>query len=363
MSLKFSNKGKNLVYQKGTDKWSSTDAYIYKEGESHIDLNYKNIVIFFHENCQDGEVARIVVLQGLRGLGCKTAVRSIGRSYQKAYSIDTELGSFLETESQSLIFYVDFAPTPEELQKLSMHNLVVVLDHHETARKLLKVDEVANLSIEHCLENGPMVGSMIVLDNSRSGAGVAWDFFHPNTPRPELVNLVEDRDLWNFKLEGSRELAFLLQNMPPENWVDFFERFNQVVEYRDRFIKESKIYYVETQEEIKRLSDKSNLFKTNHGVSYRIVESSAHHSDLANKILEDNPNIDFAIVMVNKGDGNYKLSFRSEDRRMNVSLICERFGGGGHRNASGMTFKLSEGELVELEILKMISLYLDEMKK
>ena len=47
----------------------------------------------------------------------------------------------------------------------------------------------------------------VVFDMERSGAGIAWDAFHPGRVRPALIAYVEDRDLWRWQLTSSREVS------------------------------------------------------------------------------------------------------------------------------------------------------------
>jgi oligoribonuclease NrnB/cAMP/cGMP phosphodiesterase (DHH superfamily) len=58
---------------------------------------------------------------------------------------------------------------------------VVVLDHHKSAQKDLDGVEFAQF------------------DMNRSGAQMAWDYFHPNEPRPVHIEHIGDRDLWKFE--------------------------------------------------------------------------------------------------------------------------------------------------------------------
>ena len=51
---------------------------------------------------------------------------------------------------------------------------------------------------------------------TRSGAGMAWDFFHPMIPRPLFIDYIEDRDLWQWKLPYSREFSAGLKMIPYE---------------------------------------------------------------------------------------------------------------------------------------------------
>ncbi len=46
-------------------------------------------------------------------------------------------------------------------------------------------------------------------------------------------------------------------------------------------------------------------------------------------------------------DGQRKVSLRSTDGRIDVSIIARKLGGGGHRQAAGFTTDLPFDELIE----------------
>lgn len=51
-------------------------------------------------------------------------------------------------------------------------------------------------------------------DMNRSGSQMAWDYFFPDFARPAMIDYIADRDLWRFKLPGSREIAAVLFSHP-----------------------------------------------------------------------------------------------------------------------------------------------------
>lgn len=136
------------------------------------------------------------------------------------------------------VVLVDFSyklPVLSEMAKTATS--VLVIDHHKSA-----ADDIRQ---EHSAKNGnppifrmdqwdkPLTwerhlgnvlqdynegahGAIIYayFDMYRSGAGMAWDFFHPGIPRPALVNHVEDRDLWKFTLSGTREINACIFSHP-----------------------------------------------------------------------------------------------------------------------------------------------------
>lgn len=95
-------------------------------------------------------------------------------------------------QTWDLVLAVDMCPPSDAIAKLAQGACVHVLDHHRTNREL--VEQVHG-----------------IYDETRSGAGLAWDEVPaivgvPKLPRPWFVDYIEDRDLWRFDLGGSRAI-------------------------------------------------------------------------------------------------------------------------------------------------------------
>ena len=127
------------------------------------------------------------------------------------------------------VVFVDFSYKREVVEAMRKgENLVgarsiLILDHHKTAAEDLAY-RGGNFGIDISQWTGPVTwerhmdnvtqddmenafGTVYCLfDMNRSGAGIAWDFFHPGKERPNLVNYAEDRDLWRFSLPFAREV-------------------------------------------------------------------------------------------------------------------------------------------------------------
>jgi len=111
------------------------------------------------------------------------------------------------------VVIVDFSYKYDTLVEMSWKaRSMLILDHHKTAAEDL--GRLPSVVSEHDFQtevmmlcqtqNMPHIGALF--DQERSGAGIAWDFYHPGKKRPNLVDYVEDRDLWRFKLPLSREV-------------------------------------------------------------------------------------------------------------------------------------------------------------
>jgi phosphoesterase RecJ-like protein len=57
-----------------------------------------------------------------------------------------------------------------------------------------------------------------------------------------------------------------------------------------------------------------------------------------------------AAVIRELGDGRRKVSLRSTDGEIDVSVIARSAGGGGHRQAAGVTTELAPEEIAQLVI-------------
>jgi hypothetical protein len=110
------------------------------------------------------------------------------------------------------VILVDFSyKRPVLMEMAAVARSIVVLDHHKTAAEDLAGFPAPTLynpqEIGDAADFGNFSRIHALFDMDRSGAGIAWDFFHPKTPRPALVNYAEDRDLWRFNLRHSREIS------------------------------------------------------------------------------------------------------------------------------------------------------------
>lgn len=211
---------------------------------------------------------------------------------------------------------------------------VLILDHHKTAQADLQALPYAGANFDqfnNCCQpvlNGTKIGALFDMD--RSGAGIAWDFFFPNTPRPALINHIEDRDLWLFKLEGTREIQANLFSYPYD--FDVWDRLfaGDVSALRSDGIAIER----------KHLKDVTELV----AVTKRRMVIGGHDVPVANlpyTLTSDAGHLmcdgeAFAACYWDTATGR-SFSLRSTDAGEDVSAIAQQYGGGGHRNAAGFT--------------------------
>ena len=104
-------------------------------------------------------------------------------------------------EGRDVLIVDFFYPLPILRAMAAEARSVLVLDHHKTAREdlaeLLTPPATWSSWINPIQWTGPNLRA--IFDLNRSGAGLTWDYLHPGVPRPRIIDLIEDRDLWRFK--------------------------------------------------------------------------------------------------------------------------------------------------------------------
>lgn len=251
------------------------------------------------------------------------------------------------------VLFVDFsAKRPELIEMANVAESIVVLDHHKTAEadlsewsgwpsgSMAKLEDISLLAAKACTETGyPVVA---VFDQNRSGAVLAWDFAHGilhNDPPPNMLALIEDRDLWRFAYgDRTKQFSAALRTYPMT-----FEAWDRIAADPDALVKEGEtVLRAHTANIAKFVTDAYQDDVGGHRVP--VVNVPYHYaSDTAHALLSAFPDAPFTACWFKRGDGMIQWSLRSEDNRLDVSEIAKGYGGGGHRNAAGFQVEAMNG--------------------
>ena len=316
------------------------------------DMMTKPLCIY-HGNCADGFTAAWAVWKAL-GDNCEYVPGVYGNEPPDVTGRD--------------VIMVDFSykrPVLEGMAKVARSMLV--LDHHKTAEADLNGfgDDLARYSgtlgwerhlgnvAQAEMENATGVhgwGSIFRLfDMERSGAGLTWDFFHVS-PRPRLVQYVEDRDLWKFKLPAAREVnaAIFSYDYTFANWDTLDKKLSD--EGILRTIAEGEAIERKHHKDVAELvrGNRREMVIGGHWVPVANLPYTLT-SDAGHLMCQPyaSPNLQgemvtppFAACYWDTADGRV-FSLRSLPDGADVSEIAKQYGGGGHKNASG--FRLAHG--------------------
>lgn len=262
----------------------------------------------YHSNCFDGFAAAWVV---------RKYYAHFGNHVEFHEGIFGEAPPALEGET---VVIVDFSYPREQLERFATHNNVLVLDHHKTAYEAL---EGLNY---------------VEFDMDRSGAGMTWDHYFPDVPRPELINHIEDRDLWRFALHGTREIHAGLSSYPFD-----FEVWDglMAIPAAELAIDGAAVLRKHDRDIETLLPVVTRMMKIA-GIRVPIANlPPTMTSDAGHRLADSFP---FAGCYWDTKAGRV-FSLRSRPGGRDVSAIAKRYGGGGHEHAAGFTMPAGwEGE-------------------
>lgn len=278
-------------------------------------------ICIYHGNCSDGFGAAWVV--------------------RKALGPDIEFyaaryGDAPPDVTGKRVVIVDFSYPYDTLVELGDKAAsVLILDHHKTAQADLAEVFEAGETFEHfntvckreCMIcNAPHVGQLF--DMNRSGAGLAWDFFFPGQPRPALIDHIEDRDLWRFKLDGTREVTANLFSYAQD--FDVWDML-ATTSIEDQQADGAAIERKHKKDVIELVSSTQRRMRIG-GHDVPVANLPFNYSSDAGHLMSDGE--PFAACYWDTATGR-TFSLRSSDAGEDVSVIAQQYGGGGHRNAAG----------------------------
>jgi len=186
-----------------------------------------------------------------------------------------------------------------------------VLDHHITAQEAL-----GGLPYVH-------------FDLEKSGAILAWEWAH-GTPAPWLLQYVQDKDLWVWKLPASREISAGLNSYPYDFKVwDSLEK--DVLEREGRAI-------LRFEHALVKKIIRHTIWVRFEGQTVPCVQSTILTSQIGEQLSSGWP---FCLIWYDR-NGRRHFSLRSEQDGADVAKIAVKYGGGGHTHAAGFSVLLGD---------------------
>ncbi len=229
-----------------------------------------------------------------------------------------------------IVYMVDFSykrPVMEELANKALK--IIHIDHHDTAIRDLEGFDPPNFEKFY----SPL--------NTESGAMLAWKYFYPGVEVPKFVQHIDDRDRWQFKLPGTREIQanIFSYDYTFENWDMLF---TQDV---DEQIREGTAIERKQARDIKELM--GTVVRRMNIAGYNVPVANIPYmfgSDMCNALAKNEP---FAAYYYDK-PGIREFGLRSSVDGIHVGNIAAQFGGGGHENASGFRISFEEARKFEV---------------
>jgi len=264
-------------------------------------------IIIYHD-CPDGFSGAWVAQKKFRSKA----------SYIPSHHQEASLDNLKNKE----IYFIDFVYEPNVIKKLlKQGNKIIAIDHHQTTKSYIK------LAHEH------------VFDNEHSGAVLAWQYFYPKKAVPRFLRHIEDFDLWKFKIPGTKKTMVYVSSVNRS-----FSVWNKLVKEFETAVGRKKIWekgrcYLEFQDKILKelVSERAYPVKFDGHKAMTINAPHIFASEIGAMLYEKYYPV--AIIWQQKGD-DISVSLRSNGK-VDVSQMAKKYGGGGHKAASG--FKIKTG--------------------
>jgi oligoribonuclease NrnB/cAMP/cGMP phosphodiesterase (DHH superfamily) len=273
-----------------------------------IETPKQKIIVIYHGNCPDG-------------FGAAWAAWTKFKNKAAYLPAKDRLALPCEIKNKE-VYVLDYTYEPALMKKLIEDNIrVTAIDHHISQEVGTKMTQNYSYDLKH------------------SAAPLTWSYFHPKKKVPMLLKYVEDRDLWNWKVPYSEEILTLVDLSPFD-----FKVWNKIANDLDNTAK-LKIYkkngalLLKFQRAlIEKLLPSAELVMFDGKKVWALNAPYYFSSDLGHELAMRTKS--FAIIW-SESAGRIRVSLRAASN-IDVSKIAQKYGGGGHKAASGFSFLIHE---------------------
>jgi oligoribonuclease NrnB/cAMP/cGMP phosphodiesterase (DHH superfamily) len=273
-------------------------------------------IAIYHKDCSDGTAAAALVLRKYPD----AILYPLGHGYE----IHELTPIVTSAEKGDRILTVDCVIGVKEF--LAAGHQVTSIDHHvgvEQEYKQLAKDTPA---------------FTFIFDTTHSGAGLTWNYFFPNEPVPELVKLVEDSDLWNWKYSPDTDNVtnqlWMYNNKPAEVLV-LMNGSLETLKKNGAIIGSYKKAMIEQMVE---KTEPVTIKIASHIVPF--YDLSVFKSEVGHLLCEKHKGVVAIFTIENM---YVRISFRCNEEHSPSALdVAKLINGGGHRNAAGARMSLDE---------------------
>lgn len=303
-------------------------------------------LVIYHANCTDGFGAAFAAW-------CKLGNDA---EYLPMHYSDDPLKDI--TYEGRDVYILDFSVPRVDMERLlASSSKVVWLDHHRSAFEMWCPGEY-----DRWMSDPLLTTRHIRLDNNKSGAMLAWEYFHPEKDMPALIRFIDDRDRWQFKFADSKALHAGLQLEKPwtfERWAELVPAMGGSSGALAKVISSGyaalRAYHEQVQHSAKKATPCTIIPAVINSMdSYKApwVWSPANQCYVAGLAANTPNNISEVGHELANASGTYGLvwyydgatgrancSLRSNGD-YDVSAIAKVFGGGGHKNAAGFNIDM-----------------------
>jgi hypothetical protein len=273
-----------------------------------VKIPKQKIVVIYHGKCPDGFG------------GAWAAWKKFGA--KAAYLPARDRSAPPVPLKNKIVYIVDYTYDAPIIKKLLKDNIrVTAIDHHFSQKE------------------ATMLTEKYLYDVKRSGATLAWQYFHPGEKVPMLLRYVEDRDIWKWNVPHSREMLMLIDLAPFD-----FKAWSRLAKDIDdsrlhaTYLKKGALLELHYRSLYEKLLPNAELVKFAGKKIYALNCPYYFADDLGHELALKTKS--FALLW-NESGGRIRCSLRSAGK-LDVAKIAQKYGGGGHKKSSGFSFAVGK---------------------
>jgi oligoribonuclease NrnB/cAMP/cGMP phosphodiesterase (DHH superfamily) len=224
-------------------------------------------------------------------------------------------------DTAETVYIVDFSYDVEDMKKIINKTHTVWIDHHKTA-----IEKMGDIYVEG-------------IRGDKAGCELTWEYFY-DTPMPDVVKFVGDRDIWKFSYQETRPYCASLSVKDLPAYSEWYQTLLTTNEYTPAIIYEGEI--IEKVRKFDRNKAISSLgYETTFEGYKTLFINTPGYGELGEEIRNQGYDIAYCYVdtLVNERLVR-RVSLYSNV--VDVSELAKKRGGGGHKGAAGFTIELGD---------------------
>ncbi len=277
------------------------------------------LVLYHGRNCPDGFASALAAWLYYDG-----KAEFVGLDHGDVKTLDD-----LPVLTGRAVYVLDFSFSDTLLRAIEERAAkLVLLDHHLSAAE--------KLTGFICRCGG------VHFDMKKSGARLAWEFFHPEQALPDLVRYVEDRDIWVWQYPQSAGFLAAL-DMEPFDFVRWHEIAAFDAQQMNAFIGRGQAMDDKFNHLAVQIAEGARPISFNGVAGLMVNAPGVFHSQVGDLLCQQSGT--YALLWTVDKTGVVKCGLRSRSG-FNCIDLAASMGGGGHAQACG--FKMHVARLPEL---------------
>ena len=268
----------------------------------------KNIVVIYHGDCPDGFSA------------AWAAWKKFGDTAEY-FPVEPSTLPPLGLKDKE-IYMIDYTfPLEITKQLIADNKRVTSIDHHVSNENVVKITKDYSYAVNN------------------SGAVLSWKYFHPEKSVPKLLQYIEDRDLWLFKLDKSREVCAYLDvfDFDFETWSKLADDLEDS-KFWEESVRLGEVISKYEHKLIGRIIKRNKtLVKFENYEIYTVNSSQIFASEMGVELFKLKPPM---ALIWSQDNNSINFSLRS-DGGVDVSEIAKKYGGGGHKSSAGFSMPIN----------------------